>query len=111
MIEAERELARIRQRIEDITGRVRGLRVKTDYATFTLHLFITRSREAEARTWWGPLWQDLRDLGFVVAGSLGALVTFVVAVIPWIFALWFLAQFLRRRAARRKRPPEKEENG
>lgn len=100
IIEAERELAKLRKEIEQMQGRLKGLTRKITYATFTVHLFVSGSRDIEARAWYGPLYQDLRDLGFVIAGSLGALITAVVAAAPWIFVLWLVKRWYTRRKER-----------
>ncbi len=111
IIEAERELARIRMEIEEMEGRRRGLARKVDYATFTVHLFVSSSRDMEARTWWGPLWQDLRDLGFVIAGSLGALLTVLVALFPWGLLLWGVLRWRKRRRTRKPRDSKPDPDG
>ncbi len=100
IIEAERELAAARQRIEELSGRAENLKRQVRYAVFTLHLFVSGSRDVDARSWYGPLMQDLRDLGFVIAGSLGALITVIVAAIPWLLALGALRRWWRKRKAK-----------
>ncbi len=101
IIEAERQLADTRARIEEMEGRFKRLKARTDFAAFTVHLFVSGSREVDTRTWYGPLLQDIRDLGFVVAGSLGALLTVIVAVLPWIPLAWWLRRWFNRRKNRR----------
>lgn len=96
IVQAERELARVRSEIEEMSGRLRNMKNRVQYATFTIHLFVSGSKDVETRSWYGPLLQDLRDLGFVVAGSIGALLTVIVAVIPWILLFVFLRRLYRK---------------
>jgi len=104
VIEAERELASVRQRIEEMEARQKAALTRVKYAAITVNLFVSSSRDVEARTWYGPLLHDLRDLGFVVAGSLGALLTAIVAAVPWVLAIWALSRWWKRRRERRRAP-------
>jgi hypothetical protein len=97
IIEAERELAQIRTQIEELDGNQKRLRQRVALATVTVNLFVSGSKDLEARTWYGPLLQDLRDLGFVLAASIGALVTIIVAILPWLILLWLLRRWWKRR--------------
>jgi len=97
VIEAERELANIRQRIEELDAKRQNLRRTVEYATFTLHLFVSGSRDVEARTWYGPLVQDLKNLGFVAAESTGVLAKAFIAVIPWIVVIWIVLRIRKQR--------------
>lgn len=107
VVDAERELAQVRSRIEEMESRLKGLRGKVDYARFTIHLFVSGSKEVEIRAWYGPLLQDLRDLGFVIAGSLGILITVIVAVLPWLLLLWFIRRrWIARRGKKKKATPQ-----
>lgn len=107
VVDAERELAQVRSRIEEMESRLKSLRGKVDYARFTIHLFVSGSKEVETRAWYGPLLQDLRDLGFVIAGSLGILITVIVAVLPWLLLLWFIRRrWIAWRAKKKKATPQ-----
>lgn len=98
IIEAERELAQIRSQIEELEGGLARLEDRVALATFTIHLFVSGSKDMEAKTWYGPLLQDFRDIGFVLAGSLGALLTLLVAGAPWVFLLLLVRRWWRRRS-------------
>jgi len=102
VVQAERELSRVRSEIEEMSGRLRNMKTRVKFATFTIHLFVSGSKDVETRSWYGPLLQDLRDLGFVVAGSIGALLTIIVAAIPWIFFFIFARKLYRKIRAKKE---------
>jgi len=96
VLEAERELARVRERIEKLEGQKNGILKRVKYATFTLNLFVSSSKSVEIRTWYGPLLQDLRELGFVLTSSLGALLKVLVGVLPWLLLIFVGLRWRRR---------------
>jgi len=97
VLEAERELARVREKIESLDGQKAGLINKVKYSTFTVNLFAGTSKSVEIRTWYGPLLQDIRDLGRMLASSLGTLLKVIVGVVPWLFVLWILSRWWKKR--------------
>jgi len=101
VLEAERELARVREKIESLEGQKAGLMNRVRYSTFTVNLFAGTSKSVEIRTWYGPLLQDLRDLGRMLASSLGTLLKVIVGIVPWLLALWFVSRWWRRRKQKR----------
>ncbi len=102
LLEAERELARVRETIEKLEGKQQDIQRRTRFATFTLNLFVTATRDMETRTWYGPLLHQLRESGRTLAASVGMLFTVALAVLPWILAIAGLIHWRRKRRARRK---------
>ncbi len=100
LLQAERELARVRETIEKLQGKQQDLERRIRFATFTLNLFVTATRDMETRTWYGPFLHQLREAGRTLAGSVGMLFTVALAVLPWIFALWGLLHWRKMRRER-----------
>jgi hypothetical protein len=92
-IEVERELANVQAEIDSLATTQKSLQNQTRTGALA------------------PIANAWEESGYVVAQSLGSLITFVMAVIPWLVliipAIWIILKLLSRRS-RRKALPKKD---
>jgi hypothetical protein len=115
VVEAERELARVRSEIESMEGQLRYLKNRTSFSTVTIDAREEQDYIPEAAPDFAgqisKTWQEsLRELKF--AGK--NLVIAFVAIVPWIIPvsvaiglLVFTAKIVRRRLGSEKAPSTK----
>jgi len=100
LLAVEKELARVREEIETLEGKLRYYDNLVGLSTITVSLYepepITAGRNALK-----PIKDALGDSVEVLARSVGALIILVVAVLPW--AIIIVLAFLAIRAIVRKR--------
>lgn len=102
IIEIERELARVQAELESALGQRKLLAAETERTTLSVEWRARRSL-AEAGTF-SVIKRAFADSGRTLAESLAALITFIVAVLPWALLLGIGIQLLRLWwRARRKR--------
>lgn len=102
IIEIERELARVQAELESALGQRKLLAAETERTTLSIEWRARRSL-AEAGTF-SVIKRAFADSGRTLAESLAALITFIVAVLPWALLLGIGIQLLRVWwRARRKR--------
>lgn len=109
IIDVERELVRVQSELDSLASRRKALASQTDKVHVTL-TFTARPSVLETGVW-SPVSEAVTGAGRMLAHSVGGLITFVVAVLPWAVALLGLVAVLRvvwrrRRAARLARPAE-----
>lgn len=93
IIEIERELARVQAELESAQGQRKLLAAETERTTLILTWQGRRSL-AESGTF-ATLKNAFTQSGRTLAESLAALVTFLVAILPWVLVLGALVQGLR----------------
>lgn len=102
----EKELAAVREDIERIEGRLRFLKSRIAMSTITVELYEKGARWAGEPTAGHVFGGILDKIGIVFVGSLGVLITFVVAVAPWAVAallvVLVIVAALRLKRKRRK---------
>jgi hypothetical protein len=101
MIEVERELTRVQSELDSLASRRKVLANQTEKVHVKL-FFSTRPSMLEAETW-APVKRAVMSAGHVLAGSVAALIDFVVAVVPWLLLLWVAVKGLRALWRRRRR--------
>jgi len=106
VLHVEKELAAVREDIERLEGRKRYLDSRISLSTITVDLHekgAARGGDPTARQVFGRI---MDRVGVVFVGSVGVLVTFAVAVAPWLVAASLLALLIVgiARIARRRRP-------
>lgn len=102
IIEIERELARVQAELESALGQRKLLAAETERTTLSIEWRARRSL-AEAGTF-SVIKRAVTDAGRTLAESLAALITFIVAVLPWALLFGIGIQLLRVWwRARRKR--------
>jgi hypothetical protein len=108
-IEVERELANVQAEIDSLATTQKSLQNQTQKIAVQIAFMpkpsITRTGAL------APIANAWEESGYVVAQSLGSLITFVMAVIPWLVliipAIWIILKLLSRRS-RRKALPKKD---
>ena len=93
LVEAERAFAQAQEELDaartsmaEMLGRVAQSRIEVSY----------ESRSAGRGSLFGPVRDALREAGSLLGNSLGALITFVIVVLPWALLLVGLVWLLRR---------------
>ncbi len=104
IIEIERELARVQSELESAQGLRKLLAAETERTTLNLDWRARRSL-AESGTF-STLKNAFTQSGRTLAESLAALVTFLVAILPWALVLGAVVQGLRLWWRSRRRPSE-----
>jgi hypothetical protein len=100
LIEVERELANVQSEVDSLSTMQKSLQNETQKVaiqiTFISKPSITRTGAL------APIANAWDESGYVIAASLGNLITFIVAVIPWLVliipAIWIIVRFFRRRS-------------
>jgi len=100
-LEAEQQLANTQAELDSIREQRRRLASETEMVRIEINLVTERGDGA--RTWSAPITSALKDAGSVLAASLGGLITFAVAVLPWALAGWLLLWIPIRRLWRRRK--------
>lgn len=104
ILHVEKELSGVREDIERIEGRLRYLDSRTRMSTITVNLYEKGARYGGEPTA-GDVFHEIVDkTGIVFMGSLGILITFVVAVTPWIAAAVLIVLVILVVVRLRKKP-------
>jgi hypothetical protein len=104
LIEVERELANVQAEIDSLSTTQKSLQNETRKVavqiTFISKPSLTRTGAL------APIANAWDESGYVLAESLGSLITFIVAMIPWLVliipAIWIIIRLLRRRSRKAK---------
>ena len=98
IIEVERELSRVQAELDSLAGRRQALANQTEKVSVRIEFRAPRS--IAGRSFTGPIAQAARSAAFVLSESIALLVTFVVAIVPWLLLLvpffWMCAKLVRR---------------
>jgi hypothetical protein len=107
VLEVETQLASVREDIERIEGRKRYLESRISMSTITIDLYERGAGPPGRASASGMFGAMMEHVGVVFAGSVGVLVTAVVALAPWLAAgaLLALAVVLALRLSRRRPAP------
>jgi hypothetical protein len=99
LLEAERELARVTEQIEQMEGERRFYDQQT--ALSTLNVALHEPQALVQAGVFAPIGEALRDSLEVLANSLAALIYVAVFLTPWVLILYLLWRLWRARRARR----------
>ncbi|MGC3961813.1 MAG: DUF4349 domain-containing protein [Rhodocyclaceae bacterium] len=103
VLEVERQLAETQSQIDSLAGVRKALAAETDKTEVSLQ-FVARGRFIDAGKV-SPLREAWNNVAEVFLSSVGSLIIFVAAVVPWLVivvpVVWLLARVLRRRRERR----------
>lgn len=100
VLEAERELARLTEEIEQMEGERRFYDQQIALSTITVAVQEPAPVLASSRL--APIFEALRQAVDILAGSVAVLIFAVVALVPWLLAvvvLWRVIRWARRRRA------------
>lgn len=99
LIEVERELVRVQSELDSLASRRKALASLTEKVRVSVHITARASVLEEGV--WSPVTDAVRGAGRLLAQSLGGLISFVVAVLPWTLLLaavgWAVRAVWRRR--------------
>lgn len=104
VVEVERELSRAQSELDSLVGRRKALANETDKIAVTIEF---RSKQSIAETGaFAPVVSAWHEIGHVFASSVAIIITFTVAIVPWLILIavgfWVVFKLLRR--VFRKRP-------
>lgn len=98
IIDVERELANTQGELDSIASVRKMLALETDLVA--VNIDFTAAQGVTEQGFFAPVARALKNAGQVLMESIGQVITFVVAAIPWlfigIFALWIVRKFWRR---------------
>ena len=104
IIAVERELANTQSELDNFTSTLQLLSLDTDFVAINID-FVAVQGIAE-QGFFAPIKQALKNAGAVMMQSVGAVITFVMFVIPWLLIVlplvWFLSWFYRQYRKKKK---------
>jgi len=103
VMNVEKELGSVREKIEEMEGRKRYLENKIQYSTITLRMYEKGARFGAEMTPGELFKQILNKIGLIFVGSVGFLIVVVVGIAPWGIALALLVVVIRGVLKRRKK--------
>jgi hypothetical protein len=105
LMEIQRTLSDTQAELDAMAAQRKLLEQQTSKQHIQIQFTPTRAL-VQGGTSYSPIGRALRDAGHVLGESMGALITFVAAVLPWLVLVvlplgWMLRALWRRRRARR----------
>jgi hypothetical protein len=104
LVELEKELANIQSEIDSLTTTRKVLANETEKVS--VHISFRPKRTISRTGVFAPVANAWHESGAVLADSLGELITFIFAVLPWLIiivpTIWIIVRFFRRRSQKRK---------
>jgi hypothetical protein len=105
LLEIQRTLSDTHAELDAMAAQRKLLEQQTSKQHIQIQFTPTRAL-VQGGTSYSPIGRALRDAGHVLGESMGALITFVAAVLPWLVLVvlplgWMLRALWRRRRARR----------
>lgn len=104
VMNVEKELAAVREKIEEMEGRKRYLENKIQYSTITVRMYEKGARFGGDVTAGEVFKEIVTKVGIVFVGSLGILIVAVVGAAPWLAVLAVLGLIIRSLVKRKKKP-------
>jgi hypothetical protein len=106
LVELERELSDVQTQLDSISTRRKVLANETEKVAVQIDF---RAKPSITNTGaFAPIANAFRESGSVLSESLGTLITFIFAIIPWLVliipAIWIIAKLLRKRSRNAKTP-------
>lgn len=116
VLEVERELARVREYIESMQGKIRYFDNRVGLSTVEIQIRQEKAIKEIESSWTSELWTGLRDTMVqsirVLARSVSGVIIFIAAVVPWVivfigivYPLYKMVQWRRKRRAAKIAPP------
>jgi hypothetical protein len=97
MLEVEKELGRVREEIDRLEGKKRYFDSRVALSTITLTLF---EPQFYATSIFDPVGEAIHDAGGLFMSSLGSVVKFLSAAVPWLvlvfFFIWMFVKLVKR---------------
>jgi len=98
VVEVERELSRAQSELDSLVARRKALANETDKIAVTIEF---RSKQSIAETGaFAPVVSAWHEIGHVFASSIAIIITFTVAIVPWLILIvlgfWIVFRLLRR---------------
>jgi len=105
VLDVERELARVREEIERMTGRLRYLDNRVGYSTITVSLIQSKEIESVEQSWGARFWHDVKQTFLdgleMLGGTLRGLFLLIVGGLPfWVIGaivIWLVVRHRRKR--------------
>jgi hypothetical protein len=105
VMNVEKELGSVREKIEEMEGRKRYLENKIQYSTITVRMYEKGAKFGAEMTPGELFKQIVNKIGLIFVGSVGFLIVVVVGIAPWGVALALLVVVIRGVLKRRKKAP------
>jgi phage shock protein A len=103
VMNVEKELAAVREKIEEMEGRKRYLENKIQLSTITVRMYEKGARWGGDVTAGEVFKEIVNKVGIVFVGSLGILIVAVVGAAPWLAVLVVLGLIIRSLVRRKKK--------
>jgi F0F1-type ATP synthase assembly protein I len=103
VMNVEKELGSVREKIEEMEGRKRYLENKIQYSTITVRMYEKGARFGAEMTPGELFKQIVNKIGLIFVGSLGLFIVIIVGAAPWGVALALLIVVIRGVLKRRKK--------
>lgn len=103
VMNVEKELASVREKIEELEGRKRYLENKINYSTITVSMYEKGAKFGGELTPGDIFKEVINKIGIIFVGSFGILIVVIVGALPWLAALAVLGLVIRSVLRRRKK--------
>jgi hypothetical protein len=100
LVDVERELVRVQSELDSLNTRRKVLAGETERVHVVLE-FRARATVLETGAW-APVTDALSGAGRMLASSIGAAISFVIAALPWLLLLWGAVAAVRALWRRRR---------
>jgi hypothetical protein len=109
-VEIQRQLTDVQSQLDSETAQRKTLANETEKVSVEILFHVDESVLGVG--FFTPIGNALRESGSVLADSAASLITFIVAIIPWLLlvvpAFWLLSRFMRNRRRERAELPRKQ---
>lgn len=96
LLQVERELARVREKIERLQGKIKYYDARVDLATVNIALFEPTSAVPHKRGLWWIIKTGIMQGVQLFVLSVSLLIIIIIAVLPWAIAYFLFAAIWRR---------------
>ena len=109
LLEVQRELVRVQSELDALAGKRKLLEAETEKVA--VQIAFRAKQSFASRSVFAPIGSALHQSGMTLAESIAALITVVMAIIPWLLVIAFLVWlakktgFTARFARAKARPP------
>jgi hypothetical protein len=105
LVEIQEKLTEVQSELDSETAERKILANETEKVAVEINFRIEVA--SRRRSAFAPIWDAFRDAGYNLAESIATLISFVIAILPWliaiIFVVWLIKKLWRRRVTSTRR--------